>query len=180
MDYEAVWKVLSDLITEFRRRGETINLQVMSDLHSAKTLIHVWKADPAKSDCLSQIEVFLENVESTLMLAAYEKFGTPFAEEWMQKLKQAREITSPKREEAQRALMKPFPIVPKGAKWVRIQVSAETPEKTVKELAANYELRCETQKDGFIIVSGTEKELKAFLQKFAEYFRASKKRNAGC
>jgi len=175
VDYEAVWKILEDIIKEFRRKGETIRPEVMNDLHSAKTLIQVWKVDPSSSECLPQIEIFLENVESALMLTVYEKFGEKSAEEWMKKLIEARK-KAPAKEESTPAHRKLFPSVPKGEIWVRIQVSAETPEKTIKELVKNHKLACEMQEDGYMLVFGEKEKLKAFLQKLAKYSRSLHKK----
>jgi len=63
MDHEEVWKVLNDLIIEFRKKGETVPPEVMADLRAAKTLIHVLKADPTKKENVPTIEMYLGNVE---------------------------------------------------------------------------------------------------------------------
>ena len=46
MSYEENWKVLADLLTELRKKGEKIPTHIMNDLRSAKTMIQILKADP--------------------------------------------------------------------------------------------------------------------------------------
>jgi hypothetical protein len=170
MNYEAVWKVLSNMITELRRKGETIKPEIMTDLRSAKTLIEVWKADSTCTECVPKIETYLENVESSLMLIAYEKFGVEFAEEWMKKLKEAREKTQLELKPKEQ-----LQSIPKGKKWIRIQISMETPEKMIRELTKEHKLKYKKQENGYILVYGEEEKIKALLQDVAKNLRIRQK-----
>ena len=89
MGHEEVWKILDSLIVEFRRRGETIPINVIEDLRSAKTLMQVLRADTKHVENVPSIEMYLGNVESYLIFTAHQKFGAEFAESWMKKLREA-------------------------------------------------------------------------------------------
>jgi hypothetical protein len=168
MGYDEVWKTLADLITEFRRRGESIPSDVMEDLRAAKTMIQVLKADPTRIENVPSIEMYLGKVESYLIFEAQKKFGSEFVEEWLWKIKEARETKA--------VGEKPAPSskfvlgLPRGQRWVRVQVSKETPEMEIKRLAGETGLSFKMQKDGYLLVYGDDEKLKLFVKKAAEKF----------
>jgi len=175
MGYGEVWKLLDDLIIEFRKRGESIPLNVIEDLRAAKTMIQVWKADPTRTENIPSIEAFLSNVESYLIFTGQEKFGVEFAEKWMESLRDARKtIRTGQVEEAWKPASKFVAGLPRGKKWVRVQVSAETPKSEIKKLAVESGLLTKTQTDGYILVYGEEDKLKLFVQKMAKNYEAKK------
>lgn len=172
MGYNDIWKALADLITEFRKRGETIPHDVMEDLRAAKTMIQVLRADPNRKENLPSIELHLGNVESYLIVQAQKKFGSKFVDEWMQKIREARE--SKAESEQLSSASKFVPGLPRGQKWVRVQVTEETPEKEIRNVAEDSGLSCRTQSDGFLLVFGEEEKLKLFVKKAKEKFRREK------
>lgn len=171
MGYEEVWKVLADLVTELRRRDEAIPPEIMEDLRSAKTMIQILKADPARTETLTRIETYLEKVESRLFHIAQEKIGPEHAEQWMQKLAKARrkiheEVTLPPRF---------VPGLPRDKHWVRIHVSEDTPREDIEKLAEERGLSYRMQENGYLLVYGDEKGIKSFIKKMAEKFRGARK-----
>jgi len=166
MGHDEVWKTLADLITEFRRRGESIPHDVMEDLRAAKTMIGVLSADQSRVENVPSVEMYLGNVESYLISEAQKKFGSEFVEEWLQKIKEARE-TKAEREKPEPS-SKFVPDLPRGQKWVRVQVSKETPERKIKRLAEETGLSFKVQRDGFMLVYGDDEKLKLFVKKAAE------------
>ncbi len=175
MGYGEVWKILDDLIIEFRKRGETIPPNVIEDLRAAKTMMQVWKADPTRTENIPSIEAFLSNVESYLIFTAHEKFGSEFSEKWMDKLREARKtIRRGVAEETLESTSKFVPGLPRGKKWVRIQVSAETPKSEIKRLAAECGLSTKMHSDGYMLVYGEDEKVKLFVQKTGEKLRSKK------
>jgi len=172
MGHDGVWKTLADLITEFRKRGESIPSNVMEDLRAAKTLIQVLRADPSHIENVPSIELYLGNVESYLIFEAQKKFGSEFAEKWMRKIKETRETKA--------AGEKPEPSskfvlgLPRTQKWVRLQTSKETPEKEIRKLAEETGLSFRMQKDGYMLVYGDDEKLKLFVKKAAEKISSGK------
>ena len=171
MGYGEAWNVLADLITEIRKRGETIPKHVMTDLHSAKTMIQILKADPAHVENLSRIETYLENVESYLMFTVQEKFGAAHVERWMKKLEEARK--APEKEE--KAAIKFVAGIPRGEHWVRIQISEETSKSEIERLAKENSLSCKMQKNGYMLVYGDVKKVKEFVKNIAKKFQVKRK-----
>lgn len=167
MSYSEVWKTLGDLITEFRRRGETVPYEIMEDLRTAKTLIQVLRADPKRVENVPSIEAYLGNVESYLMLKAQKEFGHSFAEEWMRKAQKARES---KTEEKPTFSSKFVPGLPRGQKWVRVQVTEDISEKEIRQLAMETGLSCRLHDDGYMLVYGEDEKLRLFLRKSSEKF----------
>jgi len=166
MRHDALWKALADLITEFRRRGESIPSDVMEDLRAAKTMIQVLRADPSRVENVPSIELYLGNVESYLIFEAQKKFGSEFAEKWMQKVREARETKAAG--EKPEPSSKFVPGLPRGQKWVRVQVSKETPEREIRKLAEEAGLSFRVQSDGYMLVYGKDEKLKLFVKKAAE------------
>lgn len=175
MGYGEVWRILDELISEFRRRGEDIPANVMEDLRAAKTLMQVWRADPSRAENIPSIEGYISNVESYLIFTAHEKFGVEFSEKWMEKLREARKtVRRGETEEGRESSSKFVPGLPRGKKWVRVQVLAETPKNEIKRLATECGLSTKMQADGYMLVYGDDEKLKAFVQKIGEKFRGRK------
>jgi len=172
MGYEAVWKALADLITELRKKDETIPADIMNDLRSAKTMIQVLKADPTHIENIPRIEAYLESVEFYAVFAAQEKFGVDYVEQWTRKLDEARRAVGEEKETAPKFV----PGLPRGKRWIRVQVSEQTPREEIEPLAKENKLSCKMQKNGYILVYGSNENIKGFVKKIAEKLRASRKR----
>jgi hypothetical protein len=173
MGLEEVWKTLADLITEFRRKSETIPADVMEDLRAAKTLIHVLKAEPDHVENVPTIEAYLGNVESFLIMEAHEKFGSEFAENWMKKLREARKVVVKGR--TLEPTLRFVPSLPRGKRWIRVQVSKETPQRYIESLADEFGLSYKMQRDGYMLVYGDDEKLKLFVKKTAKNLRSQEK-----
>jgi hypothetical protein len=168
MGYNEVWKVLDELIAEFRKRSKATPSEVMEDLRAAKTLIQILKADQKRTENVPSIEAYLGNVESHLMFEAQKEFGQVFTEEWMKKIQKAREAKA--ENEKPSSSSKFVAGLPRGQKWVRVQVTKDTPEKEIRQLAEETGLSSRSQDDGFMLVYGEGEKLKLFLKKSSEKF----------
>ena len=162
MRYEETWKVLADLITEIRKKGEVIPASVMNDLRSAKTMIQIFKADPSHVENIPRIETYLENVEVYLISVAQEKFGSEFVEHWMGKLGVARKRISG---EEVKVVSRFVSGLPRGKCWVRVQVSEDTPQEDIENLAEENGLLHKMQENGFVLVYGEDESVKSFVKR---------------
>jgi hypothetical protein len=162
MGYLAMWKVLEEMVADFRKRGIIIPAEVMNDLKSAKTLINVLRADPSCVDTSQKIEEYLLKVESYLVSEGQKKFGTGYVDGWLKRLDEAGRKSEEETEETRF-----IPGLPKEQKWIRIKSSAELPVKKLKALAQKLNLLCELQSDGYLLVYGEDKCLKEFVKKMA-------------
>ena len=175
MGYAELWKLLDDLVVEFRKREETIPPEVIEDLRAAKTMIEVLKANPTRAENIPSIEMYLGNVESYFILRAHQRFGTKFADSWMNKLCETRKtIRIGAQEKALESPSKFITGAPKDQKWLRVQISSETPENEIKRLASESGLSTKMQQDGFVLVYGDGNKLKMFIQKTGEKFQRKK------
>ncbi|KPV64295.1 MAG: hypothetical protein AOA66_0255 [Candidatus Bathyarchaeota archaeon BA2] len=174
MSYNERWKVLADLLTELRKRGEKIPPDVMNDLRSAKTMIEILKADPTHIENIPKLEAYMGNVESYLIFAAQKKFGLEFVEQWMKKLEEARRAV--KVEGKAEAPPRFVPGLPKGKRWVRVQISEDTSQEDIERIARENKLLCKMQKNGYMLVYGSSESIKTFVKKMAEKFRGARKR----
>jgi hypothetical protein len=164
MGYLAVWKVLEEMILEFRKRGITIPTEVMNNLKSARTMIKILKADPSRGETMQKIEEYLSNVESYLISEGQKKFGVEYVDKWLKKLDEAG-MRFPDLEEEETRFV---PGLPREQKWIRVKPSAELPMEKLKLLAKELNLSCELQRDGYLLVYGEDESLKEFVKKMAK------------
>jgi hypothetical protein len=164
MGYLAVWKVLEEMILEFRKRGITIPTEVMDNLKSARTMIKILKADPSRGETMQKIEEYLSNVESYLISEGQKKFGVEYVDKWLKKLDEA-SMRFPDLEEEETRFV---PGLPREHKWIRVKPSAELPMEKLKLLAKELNLSCELQGDGYLLVYGEDESLKEFVKKMAK------------
>jgi hypothetical protein len=164
MGYLAVWKVLEEMILEFRKRGITIPVEVMDNLKSARTMIKILKADPSRGETMQKIEEYISTVESYLISEGQKKFGVEYVDKWLKKLDEAN-IRFPDLEEEETRFV---PGLPREQKWIRVKPSAELPMEKLKLLAKELNLSCELQGDGYLLVYGEDERLKEFVKKMAK------------
>ena len=173
MGYKENWKVLADLLTELRKKGERIPSHVMNDVRSAKTMIQILKADPTHVENVPRIETYLRNVESYVISKAQEKMGIEFAEKWLRKLENARKMEI---EEEEETTLKFVSGLPRNQNWVRVQISKDTSRKEMERLAEENRLSYKMQKNGYMLVYGNGKSIKSFVKKTAEKLRDTRKK----
>lgn len=174
LPFGEVWKVLDDLIAEFRKRGETIPPEIMEDLRSAKSLIQISRANPSHPKDPTQIEVYLNNVEFYLMPKAQEKFGQEFVEKWSKRLEKARIGDTGKTIEGS-TVSKFLPGIPRDTPWIRVKTSQDIPQYAVETLAKESGLLSNSQEKGYLLVYGERQKLQLFMKKMTEKFRGARK-----
>jgi hypothetical protein len=166
MGYLATWKVLEEMVADFRKRGAAVSAEIMKDLRSAKTLINVLKADPSRVDTSQKIDEYLLNVESHLVSEGQKMFGTGYVEEWLKRLDEASKKVLEEEEET-----KFIPSVPREHKWIRVKPSTELSIEKLKSLAEEAQLLCNVQDDGYLLVYGEDERIKEFIKKMATKYR---------
>jgi len=161
MGYLAAWKVLEEIITEFRKKGATVPTEAMDNLKAAKTMIKILKADPCRGETMQKIEEYLGNVESYLVSEGQKKFGVERVDEWLKRLNEA-SVRMPDVEEEE---IRFIPGLPREQKWIRVKPSAEMPADKLRTLAKESNLSCRVQSDGYLLVYGEGDRLKEFVKK---------------
>jgi hypothetical protein len=145
----------------------------MEDLRSAKSLIHISRANPSTSRDTTQIEVYLSNVEIYLMPRA-QKFGRRFVEQWMKRLEKARagaleEFT------ISSTISKFLPGIPRDTPWVIVRISEDISRDTAEAIARESGLSTDSQEKGYLLVYGQKEKLQLFIRKMTEKLRGTKK-----
>lgn len=167
MHYLAAWKVLEEMIVDFRKRGMPIPANIISDLRHARTLINVLRADASRIDIGQKVEKHLRSVEAYLISQGQERFGAVYVEKWLKQLDEANKEVLEEEEERKTRFVSGLP---KRRKWIRIKPSAELPVEKLEALAEESNLSCNVQDDDCLLVYGSEESVKAFVKKMtAEY-----------
>jgi hypothetical protein len=161
MGHLAVWKVLEEMIIEFRKKRLPIPATVMNDLKSARTMIKIMNVDESRGEAAQKIEEYLGNVESYLVTEAQKKFAAEYIDDWLRRLEEAScEICEEKGEE-------PSFIsgVPRDQKWIRVEPLASLPLEKLRQLAKETNLSASVQEDGRLLVYGKAEDIKEFVKK---------------
>jgi len=170
LNYQALWKLMADLITDLKKRGESIPPQIMNDLRSAKTMMEIAKIDRSNPRVVTRIEEYLNNLESYLLPIARESLGQEYIDILMEKIAEAqRNMTVHEQKPEKR-----FPVgVPRDKHWIRIKPTEEMPLETIRRISDEVGLKHEIQEDGYILIYGKKEQIKKFIRKTAKQRTAS-------
>lgn len=168
MGYVAVWKALEEMITDFRRKGLTVPLEIMNDLKNAKTLMKILKAEPSRGEGIQKIEQYLGNVESYLVSEGQKELGVEYVDGWLERIHRAsREIFDEEEKETRF-----IPGLPRHQKWIRVTSSADLPPEKLRTIVEEMKLSYSFQKDGSLLVYGEDESIKIFVKKMASKHRS--------
>jgi hypothetical protein len=161
MGYLAIWKVLEEVITEFRKKQLPIPERVMNDLKAAITMIKIVNADSGHGENSLKIEEYLGSVEAYLVTEAQKHFAPEHIDNWLKRLEQANcEICEETAEETRF-----IAGVPRDQNWIRVEPLDNLPTEKLKQLAEETNLSTSTQKDGRMLIYGQTEDLKEFVKK---------------
>jgi hypothetical protein len=170
MGYSETWKILEEIIIEFRKKGLTIPETVMSDLKSAKTMIKIIDAaHEGRGEIGPKVEQYLASVEAYLITEAEKAFSPERLDEWLRRL----QVSScdvcagqPKSTAAEESRF--VPGLPRDKKWVRVTPITSLPTEKLKQLADESNLSVKPEKDTHLIVYGKAEDIKQFIKKMTE------------
>jgi hypothetical protein len=167
MGHLGTWKILEEMIADFRKKGITIPSQIMSDLRSAKTTIRILNVEPTCDASLQKIDQYLMNVESYLVSEGQKKLGFEYVDPWLNRLKEA----AKKAGDEEKKEIRFVPGMPRSQRWIRVAASAEMSTERLKKIAREMKLACETEKDGSLLVYGQDQYIKDFVKNMASEYR---------
>jgi hypothetical protein len=162
MGHSATWKVLEEMVADFRKRGKTVPPSVIDDLKSAKTMIQISRAEKRPTDTVLKIEEYLVNVESYLVSEGKKQFGVKYVDPWLCRLEEASRTLDDAEEETRF-----IPGIPRDEKWVRVKPTTELSIEKLKALASQSKLSHKLQDDGCLLVFGKDENVKDFVKKMA-------------
>jgi hypothetical protein len=172
----AVWRVLDEMVMEFRQRGLTVPQNVMDDLKSALTMMKIGDVDKSMGETAPKIEEYLSNVESYLITEAQKRYETKYIDEWLRRIDEAGYETCGTCNTCETEKKQESRFVsglPRDQKWVRVEPT-ELPIETLKELANQADLSSRTEKDGHLLVFGKDEDVKNFIKKMASYITSQR------
>lgn len=165
MGYVSVWKVLEEMVADFRGKGLTIPQQIMSDLKSAKTTIRILSAGTQGEDGIRKVDQYLMNVESYLVTEG-QKLGQRYIDEWLKRLDDA----SREKTDGEQEVSRFIPGMPRQQKWIRVTPTTGIPIKTLETTAVKMKLSHEIREDGSLLVWGDDRAIKDFVKNLASKY----------
>jgi hypothetical protein len=167
--YSETWKILEEIIVEFRKKGLTMPETVMSDLKSAKTMIRlIDAAEEGRGEIGPRVEQYLASVEAYLITEAQRIFPSERIDEWLRRLQFSFcDVCAgqPKTAEEESRYVSGLP---RDQKWVRVTPITSLPAETLKQLAEESNLSLNTEKDGHLIAYGKPEDIREFVKKMTE------------
>lgn len=165
MNYEHVWNVLENLILELRNKGVTIPQELVNDLKSAQTFIKIYRTEPTALEIATEIAMYLDKLESNLVYLAESDVGEKYAKECMDRIFKAR-----MKGLREKTIVKSRFVsgVPKGDHWIRIESSDLINREELNTLIEKFNLSSQLQENGFLLVHGNEKNVKALIKEISE------------
>jgi hypothetical protein len=162
MGYMSVWKILEEIIIEFRKKGLTIPQNIMNDLKSAKVMITILGIDERRGETAPKIEQYLGSVEAYLVTEAQKTFLPKRIDEWLRRIEEATgDMCESEKEEAAKFVSG----VPRDQKWIRVKPIDDMPLKRLEQLAEEATLSSRVQEDGWLIVYGKSEDIREFVKK---------------
>jgi hypothetical protein len=161
MGYGTRWQILEDIIIELKKKGVTVPPNVMTDLKSAKLMINISQTEGSRGETSQKVEEYLANVEGYLITEGQKRFGSERVDEWLRQLEAASCDVCEVREQEEKFISG----VPRDQKWIRVEPIPSLPPERLKKIAEELKLTVKPQKDGRLLVYGSQENIKEFLRK---------------
>jgi hypothetical protein len=159
----ASWKLLEDMMIELKKKNVDIPSNVINDLRSAKLMVQLSCGEGSVGDAMQKAEELMANVEAFVINEGQKVFGSDQVDLWLRRLEEANAVEvcaeKPKTED------KYITGVPRDQKWVRVEPIANLPTERIQQLASEQNLTVKPQKDGRLIVYGSQENIKEFVKK---------------
>jgi len=165
MGYMAVWKILEEIIIEFRKKDLTIPQNIMNDLKSAKVMINIMNFDEGRGETAQKIEQYLGSVEAYLVTAAQKTFEPAHIDTWLRRLEEATCDVCSTCEVEKEEETKFISGVPRDQKWIRVKPLDSMPLEELKQLAEKTSLSSRVEEDGRLVVYGKAEDIREFVKK---------------
>lgn len=161
-------KLLEEILVALRKKGKQIPENIMSDLKSARTLMQVENVDlKDRGETEPKIDQYLANVEAYLISEAETNFEPEKVEKWLTAMDLASCETCIT-VEPQKQEMRMIPGVPRDQKWIRVTPIASLPVEKLEKMATEDGLGSRREKDGHLIVYGSDQAVKGFIKKISK------------
>ena len=163
MGYLAAWRILEEMIVDFRKNGIAPPVQILNDLKSARTMMSVSRTDPCYGETTQRIGEYLDNVEFYLFSEGQKKLGDEYVDKWLWRLSEAKKKISEEEAGDTRFVLG----LPREQKWIRVKPSIGLTGEKLGMLSKECNLLIRVQDDGSILVYGKEERIREFVKKMA-------------
>jgi hypothetical protein len=169
LGYSETWKILEEIIIELRKKGKPAPENVMDDLKSAKTLIKLMETGEGRGEIGPKIEQYLSSVEANLVTEAQKSFSSEKIDEWLRRLEAAScETCAGSAKQDLREEPRFVSGLPRDQKWVRVAPIISLPKEKLEELAQDSGLSVRPERDGHLVVYGSDEGIKEFVRKMTK------------
>ena len=170
MGYEAVWKVLEEVVIQLRKKGEEPPVNIVNDLKSAKILMKILGASESdQGETAPKIEQYLGSIEAYLITEAQKKFPRTRIDTWLKRIEEAScDTCQTCRLESEKTETNFVTGIPRDQKWIRVKPLINLPAEKLKEFAEETNLSFREEKDGLLTVHGSAKNIKKFVEKMTK------------
>jgi hypothetical protein len=159
----AIWKVLEEIASEFRKKGVAVPQKVIDDLKSAKSLINIMEVNEAsRVEANSKIAEYLGSVEAYLVSEAQKSFPPQTVDNWLKQIEKASRSSSAKEPKAEPRFT---PRLSRSQRWVRVKPLPNLSIDKLETLAVESKLSFRVEEDGQLLVYGNENAVKEFIKK---------------
>lgn len=166
MGYSARWKILEEIIIEFRKKSLPVPETVMNDLKSAKTLIRLMDTGEGQGEITPKVEQYLSSVEAYLVTEGQKIFPPERIDEWLRRLEVSScDTCAGQAEQAREEEVRFVPGLPRDQKWVRVKPITSLPQEKLEQLAKDSGLSVNLEKDGHLVVYGKAEDIREFVKR---------------
>jgi len=160
-------KVLDELMLDLIDRGIDIPGHVADDLKAGRLMARLGsrQSDDAASE--TKARAALESVEFNLLALVDIHLSVEAAEAWQRKINSAyqEEITA---QVPQVSAPKFGSGVPKGDRWVRLQLDYLNTVEDADKMLDKYAVSILEQEDGYLMIHGRNEDISAFLKELRQ------------
>lgn len=172
LGYVSVWRVLEEMVADFRDKGMAISPQVMSDLKSAKTTIRILSVGTQGEEGLRKVDQYLMDVESYLVTEGQKRLGQRYIDEWLKRLDHA----SREKVNGEQEVSRFVPGMPRQQKWIRVTPATGIPLESLETIAVKMKLSHEIREDGSLLIWGDNRAIKDFVKNLASEYKGQGKK----
>jgi len=173
--YEYVWRTLADFTTALAKKSRRLPPNVVAELRTARSLIHILKTDPEdanlQSEVIPRIETHLRSVEAELASRAT-ALGEDFLSEWMGRLEHAHRQASKVVQVESRISS---PRIARDEYWLRIKVTEKSPQKLVREVSSAVGASVKPLNNHHMLVFGDKEQVRSFVKEISKRIRGDRK-----
>jgi hypothetical protein len=167
--YSSTWKILEEIIIEFRKKSLAVPESVMNDLKSAKTMIKLMEAEQDRGEIGPKVEQYLSSVEAYLVTEAQKAFPPERIDEWLRRLQNSSCDVCAAQPKPSTKESRFITGLPRDQKWVRVTPIASLPTKKLVQLGEETNLSHKTEQDEHIIFYGRAEDIKEFVKKMTKH-----------